>query len=59
MAWPGMIDHDDNDGNDDGDNYDTWVQRAASVWTKFCLSQVVRYLCRFQKHKFQYQAKRA
>ena len=20
MAWPGMIDHDDNDGNDDGDS---------------------------------------
>ena len=44
MAWPGMIDHDDNDGNDDGDNYDTWVQEGnqCSVRTNICLSQVVR-----------------
>ena len=42
MTWPGMIDHDDNGGNDDGKNYDTWVQRAASVREKFCSSQVVR-----------------
>ena len=35
------IDHDDNDGNDCGDNYDTWVQYATSVRAKFCFSQVV------------------